>query len=332
VSVGVGERSAKRGGLKAAPAVRVLGSYGVLFTFAIVFLTFAVLRPETFPTSSNMASILSFAVIQAAVAVGLTIPLIMNDFDLSVSASASLGGAIVVVLTALHGVPTPLAIALALAAGALVGVVNGVLITMFDASSLILTLATGSVVTGIEFLLTGQKTIFTGLPESFTTLGSTSFHGVTLPVFFIAVVVAVLWVLTTKTTFGRYIYSVGSNAEAARIVGLPVSWLRILGLIGSGMLAVTAGIVMSAISGNYSPGQGSAYLLPAFAAAFLGSALFPARRFSVVGAAAAALLLQMVATGLVQLQLEAWTINVFNGVVLGAAILMARRAQGSRRS
>jgi ribose transport system permease protein len=89
---------------------------------------------------------------------------------------------------------------------------------------------------------------------------------------------------------------------------------------------------MSAISGNYSPSQGAAYLLPAFAAAFLGSALFPARRFSVVGAAAAALLLQMVATGLVLLQLEAWTINVFNGVVLAAAILMARRARGSRRS
>jgi ribose transport system permease protein len=310
----------------------VLASYGVLITFALVFLTFSVLRPDTFPTSSNMASILSFAVIQAAVAVGLTIPLIMNDFDLSVSSSASLGGAIVVVLTAMHDVPTPVAIALALAAGALIGVLNGVLIAVFDASSLIITLATGSVLTGAEYLMTGQKAIFTDVPESFTTLGSTSVQGVTLPVFFIALVVALLWMLTTKTTFGRYIYAVGANPDAARIVGLPVKWLRILGLVGSGMLAVTAGIVMSAIAGSYSPNQGSAYLLPAFAAAFLGSALFPARRFSVVGAAVAALLLQMVATGLVLLQLEAWTINVFNGVVLAAAILMARRARGSRRT
>src|SRR5581483_12112869 len=87
-----------------ANAGTALTSYGVLLTFGLAFALFSILRPSVFPTWGNMADILSFSVIQGMIAVGVTLPLIMNDFDLSASSAASLGGAVVAVLTAQHGV------------------------------------------------------------------------------------------------------------------------------------------------------------------------------------------------------------------------------------
>lgn len=303
-----------------------LATYGVLGTFAACFILFAILRTSAFLTGSNLAGISNVAAIDALLAAGITVPLIMKDFDLSIGSAASLSSAVSIVLLSNDGWPVAGAIALALGVGAAVGLLNGLIVAVLGASSFIATLAMGSVLTGLEYLLTNQRTIVGNVPDAFLTIGSASVGGVILPVFIVVVVVAIIAAMLTQTALGRYVQAVGSNADASRIVGLPVTRLRVLGFLVSGVCAALAGIFISAIAGNSFPNAGSGHLLPAFAAAFLGATLFPARRFSAVGAAVAAWLLEMVATGLVELNLASWTINVFNGAVLIAAILTALRS------
>ena len=318
-------------GQRAGGAARVgptLMTFGVLATFVICFAVFAIAESSVFLTGSNMAGIANVAAIDALIAVGVTVPLIMRDFDLSVAAAASLGSALVVVLISENAWNLWAAITVVLMIGALIGLVNGVIVARLGASSFIATLAMGSVLTGVQYLLTDQKTVVGNLPLAFTDLGGVLAVGLVVPVFAAVAVAGVVAVALTQTAFGRYVHAIGSNPEAAAIVGLRVTRVRILGFVVAGMCAVLAGVFISTVSGNSFPDAGQSHLLPAFAAAFLGATLFPSRRFSALGAAGAAWLLQMIATGLVDLNLASWTINVFNGVVLIAAILTARRTLG----
>jgi ribose transport system permease protein len=314
---------------KASFVVR-FSRYGVLVTFAVVFAFFAVDVPGTFLTGQNLANITNAAAVDGLLAVGITVPLVIGDFDLSVGSGASLGGALAIVLMANHGwAPLP-AVATALALGLAVGVANGLVIGVLGASSFIITLAMGSVLTGIEFLLTKQQTIIIGIPQSFVSFGSHTIVGVELPVYITVALTVVLALAMSQTPAGRYVRAVGSNQAASRLLGLPVTRLRIAGLVISAGCAALAGVFIVATAGNSFPNAGEPHLLPAFAAAFLGSTLFPSRQFSLVGSWISAWLLGMVATGLVELNLQSWTIDVFDGLVLIVAIVTAIQVRGRR--
>jgi ribose transport system permease protein len=315
---------------QAARATRTLTSFGVVGTFAVCFALFAVLKSSAFLSGGNMADISNTAAVNALIAAGVTVPLIMGDFDLSIGSAASLGSALMIVLTASDGWPVWGALLFVLGVAVSIGLVNGVVVARLKASSFIATLAMASVLTGIEYLLTDQRTIVENVPAGFTDFGGVAVGGLIYPVFLVVALLAVIGTLLSQTALGRQIQAIGSNADAARIVGLRVTRIRTIGFVVSSLCAVTAGLMIAAVAGNSFPDAGQSHLLPAFAAAFLGGTLFPSRRFSAVGAGIAAWLLEMIATGLVQLNLDSWTINVFNGVVLLAAILTAQRTVSRR--
>lgn len=306
------------------PIRRYLSAYAVLFTFVVIFAFFSIERPTVFPTWDNAVAIFNASSVTMLIAAGLTPALIVNDFDLSVASMASLGSALVVVLTAQHGVSTPLAILLVLLVAVIVGCLNGALVVIHKGSSFILTLAVGSALTGLEFLLTGQKTIFTGIPRSLTDIGTEGIQSVVLPVLIAAVLAITLSAAVATTIFGRQIYAVGANARAADVIGIPVARVKIACMCVSALLAALAGIFISATTSNSYPSAGAPYLLPAFAAAFLGSTLFASRRFTPLGSALAAILLQGVSTGLVEMNYSSWTINAFDGLVLILAVTAAK--------
>jgi ribose transport system permease protein len=304
-----------------------LGRYGVLLTFAAVFAFFAIDIPSTFLTGQNLADITNSAAVDALLAVGITVPLIIGDFDLSVGSGASLGGALAIVLMSSHTwAPIP-AVAVALALGLTVGLISGVVIGMLGASSFIITLAMGSVLTGIEFLFTKQQTIVVGIPQSFVSFGTDTAAGLEIPVYLTVAIALGIAFCISQTPAGRYVRAVGANQTASRLLGLPVTRLRIVGLMLSAGCAALAGIFIVATAGNSFPNAGEPHLLPAFAAAFLGSTLFPSRRFSLIGSCISAWLLGMVATGLVELNLQSWTIDVFDGLVLIVAIVTAMQVR-----
>jgi ribose transport system permease protein len=292
-----------------------------------VFIFFSVDLPGVFFRGENHASICNSAVVEALIAAGLTIPLVMGDFDLSVGSMASVSGALAVILMAQDGWSVVPAIIAGLALCVVFGIVNGILVAVFNASAFIMTLAMASVITGVEYLLTKQETIVSGIPKGFADIGSASVGGVIAPVFVVVGIVLVAGLIMSHTIAGREVYAAVANREAARLVGVRITRLRMVAFVISALLAGLAGIFISAILSDTTPNAGSSYLLPAFAAAFLGSVLFPSRRFSVVGAAIAAWLLQMGATGLVEENFAAWTISVFDGGVLILAVLTALKTR-----
>jgi ribose transport system permease protein len=244
---------------------------------------------------------------------------------------ASLAGAMSVVLMSMHGVGVAPAIALSLVVAVVVGLVNGFLVAVLNLSSFITTLAMGSILTGIEFKFTDQHTIVDNIPSGFLNLGSPKTGGLIGPFFLLLVVCVLGGLVLSASRVGRNMYAIGANPEAARLAGVPVRWMRVGGFVIAAVLAAVAGIVITAVAGSSFPNAASSQLLPAFAAAFLGSVLFPSRRFSVVAAVLAAFLLQMVSTGLVQAAYPFWTTYIFNGVVLVAAMLTALNLREIRR-
>lgn len=303
----------------------LLRRYGVLITFGAVFLVFAILSPSSFLTLRNLTNIFSTSSLVIVVACGLTVPLLMNDFDLSVVGLIGFAGAVAVVMQAFYGWPWLAAVLLALVVGVLAGILHGLLIAVLSGSSFVITLATSSIFLGLSSWVQQDRTIYRGMDPEFLLLGQSSLFGIRSTIIFALIVVLILHVLVSKTTPGRRMLAIGENREAARLVGIGVVRLRMTGLVISGGAAALTGVLVFARAGQTYANAGAPFLLPAFAAVFLGSALGGRGRFTVLGTAAAVVLLQMVSTGLIINQVPGWTSNVFAGMVLAAAILIAPR-------
>lgn len=313
----------------AAPGRPWVSQFGVLIAFALTIVVFSALKPKVFPTVDNLQSILTLAAPLLILSCGLTVVLVMGDFDLSIGAIVGLGGAAAVVLMAQHGVSWPVAVVVGIALGMAGGLANGLLIAYLGASSFIVTLAMGTVLTGVGFAIDGQKTIFNGVPEGFRKLGQDDLLlGLSAPFWIACGIVVVLYLLLDQTETGRYMYATGSNPEAARLSGVRTRAMRLTGFVIVGACAALAGVLIDATSASSTPNMGSGYLLPAFAAAFLGSAAFRVGQFNIAGTVVGVLFLGEIQTGLLMLQLDSWVVNVVQGGVLIGAVLLSRA--GSR--
>jgi ribose transport system permease protein len=149
----------------------------------------------------------------------------------------------------------------------------------------------------------------------------------TLPIVYVLVLMVVLGVLLERTQFGRYIYAVGFNAAAARLAGLRVALLQTIALMIGGLIAAWAGIVLTAQLASSTPSSGDSYLLPAFAAVFLGSTQFRAPRFNAWGVVVAVFMLGTGQYGLLLVGAPSWTPDVFQGVALIAAVGLTRTSR-----
>lgn len=305
-----------------------LARYGLLVAFAAAVAAFSIARPDTFPTVDNFKTILAQAAPPLILSAALTVVLAMQDFDLSFGAMIGLANGIVVILIVRHGVPWPLAILACLAAAVLVGLLNGFLIAGLGGSSFIITLAVGTGLTGLEYAVTNQEQIFQGLPSGFVSLGQqASFLGLNNQVWVAAFICACAWVLLERTEPGRYIYAIGSNAEAARLAGLPTRGLRVFGFIVVAAAAAVVGVLLAALTSSYTPNIGPAYLLPGYAAVFLGAAAFRPGQFNIAGSVVGVVFLGVIQTGLTMLNLQTYVINLVQSAILVTAVLLSRLGQ-----
>ena len=326
---GTGPRGAGEGvrppGRRRPGWVQLVARGGVLVALLLVIVAFGIARPDTFLTTNNLSAILQQAAAPAILAIGLTVPLALGEFDLSIGAMVGLGGASALALITLHGVAWPVAVLLALGIGLLVGLVNGVFIAYLGASSFVQTLAMGVILLGVEYLFTNQQTLFSGVPQGYKDLGqSDAILGVNIQIWLALLVAVLMYLFLEQTETGRRIYAVGGNPDAARFAGVSVKRLRVLGFVIVAVAAVIAGILITAQGGSSQPNAGVPFLLPAYAAAFLGSATFRPGTFNVPGTVVAVLFLGVIQTGLQMLQIATAWINIIQGVVLIAAMLISR--------
>ena len=304
--------------------------YGVVMAFGVMLLTFTLLRPSTFPTVDNAKSILVAAAPGMIVALGLTVALVMGDFDLSIGSMVGFAAGAAIALMVYHSVPWRLTIVLVLAMALGVGIVNGLLVPVFGGNSFIMTLGMATMLTGLEYAFTEQATVFQGVPQGYVDLGAKSLFGLSNQVWIALVVALVLWILLDATEIGRFMYAIGGNQEAARLSGIRTRLLRTVGFMIVAFAAAMVGILTSAAGAGYTPNSGQYLLLPAYAGAFLGAACFRPGEFNIPGTVVGVLFLGTIGTGLTLLNLQTYLINLVQGAILIIAVLLstvaARRA------
>ncbi|WP_187369425.1 ABC transporter permease [Baekduia soli] len=301
--------------------------YGLLVAFLVTILVFSLARPHSFPTWRNTQSILTLAAPSLIMAVGLTVVLVMQDFDLSIGAMIGLGSGAAMDFMVKNGIGTVpmILIVLAIAIGA--GLLNGYMVAFLGGSSFIITLAMGTVLTGVEYAMTNQDTVYSGFSSSFTAIGQNNFLGLNLQIWIALVIGIIIWVLLDRSEIGRYMYAIGGNSEAARLSGVRVRILRVLGFVIVAITAAIVGLLLTAQAGSYAPNVGGSYLLPAFAAVFLGAAVFRPGEFNVLGTLVGVLFLGVIQTGLTMLDLQTYLINLVQGGILITAVLVSRLGQ-----
>ena len=245
---------------------------------------FSIARPDTFATWQNWQSIFNLGSVVMVIAAALTVPMIMGDFDLSVGYNAQLLGAVAIVLVANVAISTGFTIVLTLLLGAAIGATIGAIVAWSKVSAFVITLGAGTVMLGIELRITHDgRNIFEGIPASYQSIATTSFLSLTLPVWITFGVYAVLWFVTEHTVVGRYMAAIGGNQEAARLSGIKVEIVRMLGFVIVGLGAALAGIILTSQAQSYYANAATGYLLPAYAGVFLGAATLRANQFHILG-------------------------------------------------
>lgn len=295
---------------------------GAVYVWLAIIVVFSIWVPETFPNLMTAKQILNSNAITGLAALSVTIPLAARVFDLSFALNMTLCG-VAVAHFVVDGVPLVLAVLLGVLIGLIVGLINATVVVAMKIDSFIATLATGSLIQALITMVTNDTPISDAkLAGGFATIGQTTVGGITLPVFYFAVVAVGIWYLLEHTATGRRLYAVGFNPDAARLAGVKVARLQFLALVTSGVLAGSAGIVLASILGGGSPTAGTPYLLPGFAAVFLGATQLKNGRFNAGGTLIAVLLLGTGTTGLGLANAPQWSGALFVGIVLIAALMV----------
>ncbi|GAB2480292.1 ABC transporter permease [Nocardiopsis aegyptia] len=302
-----------------------------LYILAAMVVLFSITAPETFPTINTVRIVLNDQAITAVLAVALTIPLAAGLIDLSIGAQLGLGAILVAWLLSVQGLGLWPSLLVTLAVGAVVGLANGLLITRAKISSFITTLGTSSVLlAGISWISRDAQILDLG--EEFQTIATHQVLQIPLAVYFMIGIAVAVWYVIDRTHAGRALYATGGNPEAARLAGVRTERVVIVSLVCCGVLAATAGILLSSSLATGDPTIGPGYLLPAFAAAFLGSTQFRNGRFNVLGTVVAVYVLAIGVKGLQLSGAPVWIPELFNGVALLVAVAANRRQASVRRS
>lgn len=296
----------------------------------LVALGFAVFQPDLFLQEGTFKTVFGSQYELVFLTVALICTFTVGEFDLSVASSMGLAATLVPLLAVQEGVPLLIAVLLAVAAATAVGVVNGFLVVKIGVDAIVATLGMGTLVLGITLWATNLSAVG-GLPESFSQLALRDVLGLPIASFYGLAICLVLAYVLARTPLGRRMSFVGANREVARLAGINVSRIRFGAYVVGGFIAGLAAVLLSSTLGGFDPSTSGRYLLPSFAAVFLGMAVIQPGRFNPLGAFIAVYFLQ---TGIVGLQLAGltgWVESVFYGgalVLAVAATTLIRKRTG----
>jgi ribose transport system permease protein len=252
------------------------------------------------------------------------IPLIVGEFDLSIVGAMSFSLTIVGWLNVLHHwaiVPT---VIVALLAGLLVGIINAFFVIGIGVDSIVVTLGAGTLWTGVAYGI--YSTTIPNVSQTLVKVATNRILGLPLAFWYAVILMFVLWYVLAFTPLGRYLYFVGANRSVSLLSGIPVTRIRASSLILSGFLAGLAGVILAGTLGSSSPSVSESYLLPAFAAVFLGTTTVNPGRFNPFGTFIAVYFLITGITGLELHGLTGWIEDVFYGGSLVIAVALSRLA------
>lgn len=297
--------------------------YFVAGTFLFLIILVTLLEPS-FLTLNNLSNVGRQMSLNAVISAGMTLVILTAGIDLSVGSVLAFSG----VLTALMltaGLPVPLAVLGGIGVGAALGGVNGLLITRAKLPPFVVTLAMMVMARSATRVVTGNVSVY-GLPEGIQLLGRGLVAGIPVPVLLTLWIYAGLFVLLRDYPFGRYIYAVGGNEEAARLSGIRTDRVKILVYVLAGSLAALAGVIAVGRVGAADPRMGEMFELDAIAAVVVGGTSLMGGRGHILGTLLGVIIVAVLSNVLTLLNIN----PDYQGLVKGAVIVIA--AMASRRT
>jgi ribose transport system permease protein len=309
------ERS--RGPLRLRPTLGSVREYGIVASFAAIFITLSV-ASSIFLTQRNLLNVVDQSSQVGIMACGETVVFIAGGFDLSIGAVYALAG-VIAAEASVHGAPTNLALLLGVLVGVVVGTLNGILTTVGRINAFITTIATQFIVYGIALAIT-DGLLVTATAPSFTSIGEGSFHHITYESFIWVGCALVVGVILSRTGLGRYVYASGGNAEAARLAGVNVNQTRLIAFMLSGTAAALAGVLEVSQTSTGEPSAAMGIELTVIAAVVIGGTSIYGGEGAIWRTVLGVLLLTLIGNGFDLLNVNVTYQQIIQGVIILAAV------------
>jgi ribose transport system permease protein len=297
--------------------IRMLNSLSRVLILLMLSLGMSLLSP-VFLTSRNIVNILTTASVPAILAIAQTIVILTANIDLSIGSIFAIAGVTSAVLMKSSNIPAPYAILAGLAMGASLGLINGLLVAVIKLPPFIATYGVSFTAYGLASGILKGYVVY-GFPDAFRFIGSGKFYGIPMAIILAVILVLLMWLLLTRTTFGRRVFALGANAEAARMSGINTMGVLILVYVLSGLIAAFAGIVQIARINAADVELGSALLQPAIAAVVIGGTSMYGGEGGVWGTVVGALTMTIIQNALVLVGVP----TLWQQFILGLFIIVA---------
>lgn len=304
-----------------------LQSLIMLFVLVALFVVLSFLSPAFFKVG-NFINILKQTSINGILAAGMACAILTGGFDMSVGSTVGLSG-VIAALLAQGDYPIVVPIAAAIGIGLLVGVLNGVLVAYLNVPAFVVTLGTQSIVRGLAYIISGGKPIF-GVVDAYERIaGSKLFGAVPMLVVYYVVITLIIGFVLQKTVYGRRMYMVGGNAQAARVSGINTRFIKMSAFAICGLMAGIAGMLSTARTVSGAPLTGEGYELDAIAACVIGGFSMDGGVGKWYGMIIGALILSVMGNGLDILGVSSYYQKILKGAIIIIIVLLDVR--GKRR-
>jgi ribose/xylose/arabinose/galactoside ABC-type transport system permease subunit len=307
---------------------RAIKELGIFFAFLFILAVLMILSPNAFARPANLINILKQASINGILATGMMYVIISGGIDLSVGSIVALSGVIAASFAHPGEYPLIVSIILAVTAGALVGLLNGVGVAYGNIPPFIVTLGTMTIARGVALIAANGQPVF-NVTDSFKEIAS-GFITKSIPnlVIYFVIITLVLAFILTRTVFGRRVYAIGGNESAAKVSGINVEYIKLAVYTLSGFLAGVAGLLLASriISGN--PTSGQAYELDAIAAVIIGGVSMSGGSGKWYGTVIGALMIAVISNGLDILNVSSHFQLIIKGLIIIIAVLIDIKGKG----
>lgn len=318
----------------------IFSKYGIAFVLLAMILLLVVLKPESFPTGQNILNILNQSAIVGIMALGMTLVIISKGIDLSVGSILAFAGAVTASLAQTQEAsikvfenlgPLPLIVPLlvGLLISGLCGAVSGGLIAYTGIPAFIATLGMMTVARGAVFLFTGGQPV-SKLSEGLLFFGGTLFGVIPVPIIIYAIIAAITWIMLNNTRFGKSVYAIGGNIQAAEISGVKVKKNLVLIYMFSGITAGIAAIIFTGRVASIHPGAASGYELKVIAATTIGGTSHSGGIGTIWGAIVGAIILSVMANGFTLMGVDPYWQQVVEGCIIVAAVILDMRKNAKK--
>ena len=293
--------------------------YGKVVFFALICATFAILRPGSFFKISNVVTVLRQISILAILGAGLTVVMITGRIDLTIGNTTSAISVLVGALMVDFGMNVWLACIIGVAAGALLGALNGATVAYIGIPDFIATLSMGFLISGFNQAYTKGHPI-SNLPKVFSIFGKGNLLGIPVSIYMMFICLVVVYLVLNKTRFGRHVYAIGGNQEAAMMSGINVKKNLLMSYVVSGMGCALGAIILSSRLQTCHPSAGDAYMMDALATVYVGATAFKNGEPNIMGTFIGALIIGVLNNGLTLCNVSYYSQDIAKGAVILLAV------------